>query len=429
MNTSNYTYDTRIVPSLDARGERSLVRHSGSKRYLCFTVTVPRPTRPATDRLPVHLAMVIDRSGSMQGEKLVTAKRAALAALDSLDERDKAALVVFDDRIDTLQPLSTASKAMKSAVREALHGIEARGSTALHDGWLSGCAQIAGDSPIGGDVVTRCFLLTDGQANVGESDPELLAVEVGDVLAKTAIVTSTFGIGDYNEHLLAPMATAGGGQFHHLRSSADIMTTFLGELGDVMAVACRRVRLEVEADAGTRLELVSDYRSSTEHGSSRISAPLGDLMGCEERRIVIRASFAPRPTVTPVTVRARLCWQDAAGEHESPWQVVTFTYAGHQACDAERERRDPLVMHWVGLHSSYRAEQEASKLFSTGDMAGAQRVLRTTSASVAAMAPASPAVQAAASELLAAQSQLGDKELPYQALRRQKGFKDHRSKP
>jgi Ca-activated chloride channel family protein len=334
---------------------------------------------------------------------------------------------LFDDRIDVLQPLSTASKAAKAAIREALHSIEARGSTALQEGWLSGCAQIASDGPAAAGVVTRCFLLTDGQANVGESDPEQLAVQVGDVLAKTAIVTSTFGIGDYNEQLLAPMATAGGGQFHHLRSSADIMTTFLGELGDVMAVACRQVRIEVAADPGVQLELVSDYRSSTEPSSTRISAPLGDLMGGEERRIVVCARFAPRPTVAPVVVRARLLWHDAAGDHETPWQVVSFTYADHQACDAELDRRDPLVMEWVGLHRSYRAEQEASKLFSKGDVAGAHRVLQTTSASVAAMAPASPVLQEAASELLLALSRLDDKELLYQASQRQKGHKDHRS--
>ncbi len=426
MDISHQASDLRVVPALEARGERSLIRPGGSHRYLCFTIKVPEVQRQAWDRLPVHLGLVVDRSGSMQGEKLLTAKRAALAVLDNLDERDHVAIVVFDDKIDTLQPLGPASKSAKSAIREVLQGIEARGSTALHAGWLSGCSEIAGDRPPSGDLAARCFLLTDGQANVGQSDPEQVAVQVGDVLARTGIVTSTFGIGDYNEQLLAPMATAGGGQFHHLRSSADIMATFLGELGDMMAVACRQVRLEILADPTVRLDLVSDYRPSGESGRSRLDVPLGDLMSGEERQIVVRGSFAPQGATASAEVRARLVWQDAAGTHESPWQHVTFTYAVHEACDAERVRRDPLVMHWVGLHQGYRAQQEASALFSRGDVPGAQRVLQDTAASMAALAPASPAVQAAAAELLASENNLQDKELLYQAHRLQRGHKDHR---
>src|SRR5262249_14581447 len=109
-----------IAPSLLARGERKLVRHTGSKRYLCCTIAAPAVKRAAADRLPIHLAMVIDRSGSMQGDKLVTAKRAALAVLNSLDERDKTSVVVFDERIDTVQPLAQATEATKSAIHEAL---------------------------------------------------------------------------------------------------------------------------------------------------------------------------------------------------------------------------------------------------------------------------------------------------------------------
>src|SRR5438132_172271 len=95
--------------------------------------------------------------------------------------------------------------------------------------------------------LTRCFLLTDGLANVGVTDVEQIAADAAGVRANAGVGTSTFGIGlDYNEALLGPMAVAGGGQFHNLRSPAEIATTFLGELGELLAVAARDVRLEIE---------------------------------------------------------------------------------------------------------------------------------------------------------------------------------------
>ena len=280
---------------LTLRPERRLIRRTGagSRRFVLLEVRAGQPSRPASQRLPVRLALVIDRSGSMQGIKLEMAKRAGLAVLDGLDARDQVALVVFDERIETLQPLAPVTPALRAAVREVLGTVEARGSTALHEGWLVGCQAIAAAGPGVEATAARVFLLTDGQANVGETDPEAIASEVAGVLEKAGIVTSTFGIGDYNEHLLAPMATAGGGQFHHLRQPSDIAHTFLGELGDLLAVAARALRVEVEAAPGACMEVVSDFRRSQSSSDHHLTLLLGDLLGGETRQIVLRCIFPP----------------------------------------------------------------------------------------------------------------------------------------
>ncbi len=88
------------------------------------------------------------------------------------------------------------------------------------------------------------------------------------------------------------MAVAGGGQFHHLRTPAAITTTFLGELGELLAVAARNVRLEIEAVPGTSAELISPFwLTPLPDQSARWVVAVGDPLAVEERDLVVRFGF------------------------------------------------------------------------------------------------------------------------------------------
>src|SRR5262249_26492864 len=91
--------ESAAAGELRARPERRYLRPGGSRRYVAFTLQARRPTAPA-GRAPLALALVLDRSGSMAGDKLQAAKRAALAVLGGLTPRDRVAIVIFDDQIE-----------------------------------------------------------------------------------------------------------------------------------------------------------------------------------------------------------------------------------------------------------------------------------------------------------------------------------------
>src|SRR4051794_20351751 len=113
--------------TLEARAERNLIRTGGSYRHVDFGIKVaPAQARAAAERLPLSIGLVLDRSGSMAGEKLVTAKQAALAVLEQIDERDTVAMVTFDDQIVVLQPAEPATAAVKARIRTVLDLVEAR---------------------------------------------------------------------------------------------------------------------------------------------------------------------------------------------------------------------------------------------------------------------------------------------------------------
>lgn len=412
--------------ALLGRPERRLIRHSGSFRHIVYSVGAA-PAKPDAARLPLTMALVLDRSGSMHGNKLQTAKQAALAVLDRLEERDRAALVVFDDRIDVVQPCAPVTPALRARLRAALSAIEARGSTALHEGWLTGCHAIADEAAPVAASVSRCFLLTDGQANQGETDVETIAGQVAAILEHAGIGTSTFGIGDYNELLLGPMAAAGGGQFHHLRSSTEIASTFVGELGDLLSVAVRSVRLEIEAAPALALDVVGEYRSRRGDGAGTgWVIPIGDLLAGESRPLVIRLGFPPYAGLPTHVVRARLHWLEDGRECSGPWQETPFSYAGHAACDEEIARRDPELMRTIGQQHAFRARLQATSLAQHGNQAEARTVLQRVAQRIAEYAGADAELHAAIASLREAEHQFYDKEAYYQTHRMAKGHRDHR---
>ncbi len=386
---------------LEPRPERRLLRAGGSSVYVDFVVRVAESAvREQPQRPPLHVALVIDRSGSMSGGKVETAKSAALSVLSRLTERDTAAVVVFDDHIDTVQAEAPVTQLVRAHVTAELARIEARGSTALHEGWLVGCRAIAAESrrTEAADGVRRCFLLTDGQANVGVTDPRQIAEEAVGVRMNAGVGTSTFGIGhDYDEELLGPLAEAGGGQFHHLRTPAEIATTFVGELEQMLGVAAQGAQLEIQAEPGVDLEVVSAYAvRAGAAGSARWSLSLGDLLAGDERHVVAQLKFPARSEGGDDvrSVRARLTWRDEAGEHEGEWQGASFRFAASDA-EWEAEPRDETVLHFAAQHLSDRTQRESIRLRKGGDQAGAMRVARMAMVSLDTMLPADDAIRQA----------------------------------
>ncbi len=420
---------------LDSRPERRLIRPYGSRRFVAFHTHVHyTPIATERERPPLELALVLDRSGSMQGEKLKTAKRAALALLDQLTPRDQVSIVVFDNVIDIVQPLKPVTAAFKREARAALHSIQARANTALHEGWLTGCNTIVAADDAGRTRgVARCFLLTDGLANVGVTDPERIAGEAAGIREHAGISTSTFGIGnDYNELLLGPMAVAGGGQFHHLRTADEITRTFIGELGGLLSIAARQVRLEIEADEGVNIELFSPYWMRSSERGAAWSIAIGDLQRDEERQVVIRAHFPDQGKQDQRFVRARLVWLTDGAECHTDWQELVFAYAGHAACDAEV--RDAQVMHWAGLHRADRARRETIARNNRGDLADARAYLEHEVRQINQYAPGDEELQAEVAELRNLQREIARapmsaasaKEQYYMQQRRSRGQKDYR---
>ena len=82
--------------------DRPLIANDSMTRYVLATIVAPEGA--PRERPPVNLGLVLDRSGSMSGEKIRLAKDAAVAAIRRLDPRDRFSVVVYDENVDVVVP-------------------------------------------------------------------------------------------------------------------------------------------------------------------------------------------------------------------------------------------------------------------------------------------------------------------------------------
>lgn len=200
-------------------------------------------------RPPVNLALVIDRSGSMAGDKIDQAREAALEAVSLLAPDDIVSLVAYDTEAETLVRADRVGDARR--LKHAIRGLRARGDTALYAGVIRGAAEIRRNMN-DGRFVNRVILLSDGQANQGPSTPEELG-RLGHSLMKEGISVTTVGLGlGYNEDLMTRLAQRSDGNTYFVENSADLTRIFAAELGDVLNVVARRVVIEIDFPEGVR---------------------------------------------------------------------------------------------------------------------------------------------------------------------------------
>jgi Ca-activated chloride channel family protein len=245
----------------------------GMAQKLPVLIRVQTPDAPPSEapvRKPYHLALVIDRSGSMSGEPIREAVRCARHIVDRLTPSDQASLIVFDDRVKMLvgaQPVGD-----RKALHMALSRIHEGGSTNLHGGWKAGADGLlpgAADS-----ALSRVILLSDGNANVGEiTETEPIAVLCQDAALK-GVTTSTYGLGrDFNEDLMVGMAKRGQGNHYYGDTAADLFEPFAEEFDLISNLHSRHVKLALGAPDGVKMSLLNDYPVEARDGFPLIRLP------------------------------------------------------------------------------------------------------------------------------------------------------------
>lgn len=255
----------------------------GADAELDVLIRLQAPPAPdAGTRTPLDLALVLDRSSSMSGEPLAEAKRCAAQIVDHLGPRDRVAIVSYDDQVAV--DWTSAPVTDREAVKRAIAGIETRGTTALHAGWLKGAEQIAGAVSPG--VISRVLLLSDGCANVGLTDPDQIADQAAR-LRQAGVSTSTYGLGPhFDESLMTALAVSGGGNAYYGKTAKDLLAHFQEEFDLLSALCARDVRLTVSPSQGVLVEMLND--APKEGAGWRLS----DLAYGAEAWALIRARIA-----------------------------------------------------------------------------------------------------------------------------------------
>jgi Ca-activated chloride channel homolog len=369
---------------MDIRTDRRLIRSAGqSHRYVLIAFTAPTAA-PKDGRTPINVSFVLDRSGSMGGEKIRLVRQAVEKALTMLRPEDRFSIVVYDDRIDVLAGSTLASGEAKRNAWRQLSGIDARGSTNLSSGWLTGCEQLS--VHLDDQNICRCLLLTDGLANQGITDHSELIHHAGE-LKKRLISTSTFGVGtDFDERLLQEMATAGGGHSYYIERNIQIVDFLTSELGEALEVVAREAAVELVVPSVVRIEPLSECVCRGTGNSMRVE--LGDVVSGQEISLVLKLEFPRGKEGEELSVD--FCLSDRNQILDAPPVTIAWSFAGHEANDAQP--RDLSVDRAVAELYAARARDEALKFNRSGRYAEAQSLLRKTADRIAEYAGDDPEI-------------------------------------
>ncbi|MEQ9503399.1 MAG: VWA domain-containing protein [Deltaproteobacteria bacterium] len=238
-------------------------------------------------RAPISVAVVIDRSGSMAGDKIRQVRRAAKTLVERLADSDQIALVTYasDYAVDLpLTPIGGQRARITRIIDDILDG----GGTNLAGGMQAGLDALAKAQ---GAPVRRLILLSDGNANQGITDPTSIA-EIAASARQKGITISTLGVGlDFNEDLMTLVAQSGAGGYYYARNATAVAAAFEKELTGLVALAARTVEVGLELKPGVTVAEVYGYR--TEMRGGRLVIPVGDMASQEKRRIMVQLDVNP----------------------------------------------------------------------------------------------------------------------------------------
>jgi Ca-activated chloride channel family protein len=375
-------------PKLEAEREQTV--------DVLIRITPPTPgadrsARPNWKGRPdLNLSLVIDRSGSMQGEKMVRAREAAMFCVDQMLATDRLSVVTFDEHIDLLFPSEPVTN--KAAMKDLIARVTARGSTALHEAWVRGGLTVSEQMLDQG--INRVVLITDGQANVGITSTDEIVTQAMNLFQR-GVSTSTIGIGaDFNEDLLLPMAQSGGGNAWHVVEPNDMQHIFQVELEGLIAQFAHTVSLSLIPADGVRIVDVLNDFELTDTGRYRLpnlqaGSPLdivvqlrvgAEKIGTQMRLLDLRLGFMPQESKQAEVVK----------------QAHTVEFAATSEVDGSPANEE--VIKAVRFLMNARARNEAMKLMDHADYAGAQVVLGNALAATQALG-AAPAVMSECASL------------------------------
>lgn len=203
---------------------------------------------PESERKAAHLVFLVDTSGSMQEpDRLPLALDSLRILLDHLSDRDTVALVTYAGEVrDVLSP-TRADPAGKQTILRALDTLRSGGGTSMNDGMVRAYEHaLAGVEP---GAVSRVIVLTDGDANIGRSQPAQVQESVKKYVERGVTLSAIgFGVGNYHDAMLQSLADKGNGNCYYVDGLGEARRIFGEQAAGTLEVVAKDVKVQVEFD-------------------------------------------------------------------------------------------------------------------------------------------------------------------------------------
>lgn len=306
---------------LDLRVGNPQIPTTGGEVWVQIGLQAREATAKA--RTPLNLALVIDRSGSMNTpDKMPYLKESLRTFLRSLAPDDIVAIVAYDSSAEVLLPAQPVGNG--AWIEHTIDRIQPSGSTNLHAGMMLGFQEVDRHFDIRRN--NRVILLTDGIANVGVTDPARIAQ---DALAynNKGIYLSTIGLGrDFNDTLLSTLARQGKGAYHFIDSAQEMDKVFRAEVEGLVEKVAGEVTVAVQPQFGVTLMEITGLEGTPPATGAQVK--LQDMGAGDSQVLLVRLQVSAGPTGPRALAQITLSYNDIFAQRpRSTGGQVTATAA------------------------------------------------------------------------------------------------------
>ena len=334
------------------------------------------PTATAAQvQMPVNVAFVLDRSGSMRGTKLRAMKQAVNMALDRLNPHDTLSITTFSHEPNVLVPTITAGH--HGSIRRLVDGIRDDGGTRIGRALRTALDEIDAHAPR--DRTTRVVLLTDGETDRDERE----CLDMAQRAAAANVPIMAFGVGnEWNDKLLTELAQNSRGEVEHLQQPDEIVTMFEQTVQQAQNAVFQNTQAAVRLVDGVQpraawqvAPLIKNlgYRPLSDRA---VNVPIDQLASDERRVLLLELLVSPRPAgqyrIGQVDVQYDIPMLGVQAEHAAIDLVITIT-----PDQALTQRFEPQVMNVVEKVTAFKLQTRAFDDLEAGNVAGATQKLQS----------------------------------------------------
>lgn len=344
-------------------GHATMQADRNNETYLYLNVKAPAGA-VAAQPAPANLAIVIDKSGSMQGKRLRNAKDAAREMVRRMNDGDMVSVVTYNTKSEILVQPTTVSASSRQNVIDAIDKIQAAGDTCISCGIDSSMALLRGRT----GMVNRILLLSDGEATAGVRDVEgfrKIATRARDM----DCAISSIGVDvQYNERIMSVIASQSNGRHYFVEDASGLTSIFDRELNALSRTVASAGELRVDLAPGVSLAEVFD-RDFRREGNT-IVIPMGTFSSGEQKTALVRVRLARGAEGTRSLANVSLGFNDLiSGEHGSCDGTLSALLSSDSSSVSQL---DPLVAGRLGRTETAATLREANRLFAQGSIGDAR---------------------------------------------------------
>ncbi|MBX3231254.1 MAG: VWA domain-containing protein [Labilithrix sp.] len=342
-------------------------------------------TGEAKVRAPISLAVVLDTSGSMSGEKIEDAKRSVLRLLADMRDEDEIAMVRYSSNAEVVQPLARVGS-VRSSLTSKIRELRADGGTNIPEGLRSGLRTLDEASR---SRVKRIVLVSDGLDSTRAQAESLARGSFS-----SGITVSSLGIGnDFDESYMGAVAQSGHGNFAFIKEGASLAGFLKRELEESATTTIENARVQVNLPRGMRF--VSATGADATVSGDSVDLRLGALFAGDEQRVILELESDG----SSGEVTASATWNKVGGGDTARASIPQLSLVATNDRDEVERGRDGAVFASATSVTASKRQLEAASAYARGDVTTAtalvaenERALKVAAA--AAPPAAAPAIQA-----------------------------------